>query len=58
MEVMEDLSIAIENNQAIDMIFLDFKIAFDSIPRERLTTKLSMHGISGILLSWKRNFLS
>ena len=55
---MEDLSIAIENNQPIAMIFLYFKKAFDSIHRERLTTKLNMHGISGTMQSCIRNFLS
>ena len=31
-EVIEDLTIAIENIQSVDMIFLDFKKAFHSVP--------------------------
>ena len=43
---IEELTIAIENNQPIDMIVLDFKKDFDSVPHPWLISKLNMHGIS------------
>ena len=58
LEVIEYVIIAIENNQPVYMIFLDFKKIFDSVPHQRLITKLNMHGILGTILNWIRNFLS
>ena len=40
--------------QPVDMIFLNFKKAFDSVPHQRL----NMRGISGTLQNWIRKFLS
>ena len=56
LEVIDDLTIAIENNQPVDMIFLDYKKAYDSATHQRLITKLNMHGISGTMLNWIRHF--
>ena len=58
LEVIEDPTIAIENNQPSDMIFLDFKKAFHSVPHQWIVIKLNMHDISGAILNWIRNFLS
>ena len=55
LEVIEDVIIAIKNNQPVDMIFSDFKKAFDSVPHQQLITKVNMHGISRIILNWSRN---
>ena len=33
-------------------------MVFDSVPHQRLITKLNMHGISGTILNLIRNFLS
>ena len=58
LEVMEDVTKAVENKEPIDMIYLDFKKAFDSVPHERLLTKLAAYGITGPILCWIRDFLS
>ena len=41
-----------------DVIFLDLSKAFDSVPHERLLTKIHAYGIQGPLLSWLRSFLT
>jgi len=42
---------------SIDVVFLDFKKAFDSVPHCRLLTKLKGYGISNECLDWINNFL-
>ena len=42
----------------VDIIYLDFKKAFDSIPHERLIMKMRGYGINGKTLNWVRSFLS
>ena len=34
-----------DNNKAIDLVYLDFKRAFDKVPHERLMVKVNAHGI-------------
>ena len=42
----------------LDIIFLDYRKAFDSVPHERLLSKLKTFGISVELQNWIRNFLT
>ena len=57
-EVMEKVTTMCDNNESIDIVYLDFRKAFDSVPHERLLTKMRAYGITGNLLNWTRNFLS
>ena len=58
LEVMDDFLKYIDNGQAFDVIYLDFKKAFDSVPHERLLVKLKSYGIDGELHDWIRDLLS
>ena len=42
----------------VDVIFLDFAKAFDSVPHEKLLLKARHYGIRGKLNEWLRDFLS
>ena len=42
----------------MDIIYLDFAKAFDSVPHERLLGKLKSYGINGKVLEWLKAFLS
>jgi len=57
LEVMEDFTKLIDNKETIDVIYLDFCKAFDSVPHERLFVKLGAYGIGGNLLGWIKSFL-
>ena len=57
LEVIEDFSQMIDNSIPFDVIYLDFRKAFDSVPHKRLLTKLEAYGISGNLHSWIADFL-
>ena len=47
-----------EEGRAVDIIFLDFKKAFDKVPHKKLLKKLRKYGISGDLLNWIQNWLT
>jgi len=48
----------IENKQSLDVIYIDFAKAFDSVVHRKLIVKLMSYGISGCLLSWLEHFLT
>ena len=47
-----------ESGDAVDIIYLDFQKAFDSVPHGRLLIKLQKFGIVGNLLKIVEDFLS
>ena len=42
----------------LDVVYLDYRKAFDSVPHRRLIEKLKAFGIKGKLLHWLDNFLT
>ena len=56
-KTLEDITASIDEGSEIDMIYLDFSKAFDSVPYRRLLKKLEAHGIKGKILSWIKDFL-
>ena len=58
LEVMEYLTDFLDEGNAIDIVYFDFKKAFDSVPHQRLLAKLRSYGISGNILNWIEGFLS
>ena len=47
----------LQQGDSVDIIYLDFKKAFDLVAHRRLLTKLKAYGIDGILLKWIAVFL-
>ena len=47
----------LDNGDPLDVIYLDFKKAFDSVPHQRLLQKLEAYGITGKLHQWLSDFL-
>ena len=58
MESIHDWVDSLERKQPVDVVYLDYKKAFDSIPHERLLVKLHAYGIRGNLLQWIKSFLT
>jgi hypothetical protein len=47
-----------DENKSIDIIYLDFKKAFDKVPHQRLLLKLYAIGIRGKVYNWILNWLT
>jgi hypothetical protein len=47
-----------DNGISIDIIYLDFSKAFDTVPHQRLFLKLEKLGFEGSLLNWIKSFLT
>ena len=58
LHVVEDLSDIFDNGDPFDIIYLDFKKAFDQVSHKRLTVKFESYGITSKLLKWISCFLS
>ena len=52
LETMDHLSFCSAAKRPVDIIFLDFAKAFDTVPHRRLLAKLEAHGICGNTLRW------
>ena len=57
-EVIEYFANTLDKGDSLDVVYLDFSKAFDSVPHERLLIKLSAYGIEDKLLQWIKSFLS
>ena len=52
LEYLEVLTSLVDNGHNVDVVYLDFRKAFDKVPHQRLLRKMEAHGISGNLLEW------
>jgi hypothetical protein len=57
-EVVDDITFAIDNGCSTDIIYFDLAKAFDTVPFSRLISKLANFGIGGALLNWIEDYLS
>ncbi len=47
-----------DEGKAADMVYLDFKKAFDKVPHRRLLAKVRACGVAGQVANWIANWLS
>ena len=57
-EAVNIWSEALSHNVPVDVIFLDFAKAFDTVPHIRLGNQIKTFGIRGNLLAWIKSFLT
>ncbi len=57
LECVNDWTLALDNKQLIDCVYVDYAKAFDSVSHPKLAQKLMGYGISGSVLNWIKCFL-
>ena len=58
LKAVEAWSESLDHWNSVDVAYLDFKKAFDSVPHNRLLKKLNAYGFRGKLLEWIKLFLT
>lgn len=58
LKVTEEWTRSLDEGDTTDVILLDFKKAFDSVPHRRLLEKVRSYGITGHTWEWLRGFLT
>jgi len=58
LETFENWTKALDEGYGLDVVYLDYRKAFDSVPHQRLIKKLKSFGINGKLLQWLDDFLT
>ena len=57
LEAVHDWAEALDTSDPVDVIYLDYRKAFDSVPHSRLYEKLNKYNINGQIKTWIRDFL-
>ncbi len=58
LKVTEEWTKKLDEGETTDVIFMDFKKAFDSVPHRRLLEKVRSYGITGETWNWISAFLT
>jgi hypothetical protein len=58
LSIIEMWSVLLDGGDYVNVISLDFRKAFDTLPHWRLLKKLEANGIKDGILTWIENFLS
>jgi len=56
LETLENWTKALDEGFGLNIVYLDYRKAFDSVPHRRLIEKLKGFGINGKLLQWLESF--
>jgi len=54
----DQMTCLVDEGKAVDIIYLDFSKAFDTIPHSILLEKLAASGLDGCTLQWMKNWLN
>jgi len=58
LRVVEEIQLAMDHHLSVDLIFIDFRKAFDTVPHQRLLKKLHHYGIQGKIYNWIASWLT
>ena len=57
LESLDDWIAIFDTGNVVDIVFIDLRKAFDSVPHKQLIMKLSAYGIQGKIATWLSEFL-
>ncbi|KAK4820971.1 hypothetical protein QYF61_009437 [Mycteria americana] len=57
MSFYEKVTCLVDEGKAVDVVYLDFNKAFDTVSHSILLEKLAAHGLDGCTLCWVKNWL-
>jgi ribonucleases P/MRP protein subunit RPP40 len=57
LEALNDWTQALDDGYGLNVVYLDYRKAFDTVPHRRLIAKIRSCGITGKLLQWIEDFL-
>ena len=52
LKIFDQWTLALDNKVEVDVVYLDFRKAFDSVPHRRLIAILEQNGVNGKTLNW------
>ena len=58
LETLDNWTESLDSGKPVDAVYLDFAKAFDSVPHQRLLTKVKSYGIKGRVGAWIADFLT
>ena len=58
LEIIDDWTLAVEQGNEINVVYLYFMKAFDQVPHRRLIHKIKSYGIDEQTVNWIENFLN
>jgi len=58
MSFYDQVTHLVDEGKAVDVVYLDFSKAFDTVPNSILLEKLAAHGLDGCTLRWIKNWLN
>ena len=58
LESFNDWTLSLQYKHYVNVVYIDFRKAFDTVSHEKLFIRLSSYGITGMLLKWLQNFLT
>ena len=58
LKVLDEWTEALDNGTGVDCIYMDYQKAFDTVPHNRLVSKLSAYGTGQNMIKWIKNYLS
>jgi len=54
----DEVTLLVDEGKAVDVGYLDFSKAFDTVPHCIFVEKLAAHGLGGSSLHWIKNWLN
>ena len=57
MSCYDKMTHLVDEGKAVDVVYLDFSKAFDTVPHNILMEKLAAHGLDGCMLCWLKHWL-